>query len=221
MLTSSVHGSTCSWPVCTWYASLNASTTTFQFAGITVVRYERNFIWSKWYGSKSLGQRIEEVEQRLHVRVEVDEHEPAPPLGAHRAQREVVGDRMEVGCVDDLDDSAVERVAPPVERATERPVGDVPAALGELSAAVQARIRKRGDRVGPAAHDEDGLVADRVLDVVADARDLLLAARDLPDPRPQPLVLEVEELARQIPLFGDQAVPAVVARSQHHWGRNL
>ena len=60
--------------------------------------------------------------------VEVDEHEATPALGAHRAQREVVGDAVEVVGVDDLEHPTVERVAPTVERTPERPVGDVPRA---------------------------------------------------------------------------------------------
>ncbi len=142
MLTSSVHGSTCSCPVCTWYASLNASTTTFQFAGITVVRYERNFIWSKWYGVEELRQRVEEVDERFGVGVEVDEHETAPALGSHRAQREIVGDAVEVFGVDDLEHPTVERVAPAVERAPERSVGDVPRAVGQAGPSVEARVRE-------------------------------------------------------------------------------
>ena len=41
-------------------------------------RYARKRISSRWYGASSVGQRIEEVEQRLGVEVEVDEHEAAP-----------------------------------------------------------------------------------------------------------------------------------------------
>ena len=55
-------------------------------------------------------------------------------------------------------------------------------------------------------HDEDRLVADRVLDEVARLRELLLAARDLPDARPEPLQLEVEERPRDVALLREEAV---------------
>ena len=185
--------------------------------GLPVRRYHRGEVRTELHlvevvRTEELRERIEEIEQRLGSRVEVDEDETPPALGPHRAQREVVGDAVEVRGVDDFDDATVERVAPAVERAPERSV-DVPLSLSETRAAVQARIRERADRVGTAPHDDDGFVADRVLDEVADVRDLLLAAGDLPGARPHPLVLEVEELPRQVALLGDQRVHAVVTCS--------
>src|SRR5579885_1450043 len=63
-----------------------------------------------------------------------------------------------------------------------------------------------GDLSHLGAHDEHRLVADRVLHVVAGCRDLLLAAGDLPGPRPQPFVLEIEEAALRVPLLRHEAV---------------
>ena len=93
---------------------------------------------------EELRQRVEEVEERLGVGIEVDEHETAPALGPHRAQREIVGYPVEVVGVDDLDDPTVERVPPAVEGASERSVGHVTRAVGEAGTSVQARIREGG-----------------------------------------------------------------------------
>ena len=65
---------------------------------------------------------------------------------------------------------------------------------------------ERGERAGLGAHDDDRLVADRVLEEVAGLGELLLAARDLPDPRPEPLELELGELAGRVALLRHEAV---------------
>jgi hypothetical protein len=165
--------------------------------------------------AEQVGERVEELVKRRRVRVEVHEDEPAPAFGAHRGHLEVVGDVVEVLDVDHLDDAAVERVPPAVERAPERPVGHVARAFSEPCAAVEARVRECRDRVGAGADNQYRLVADLVLDIVADLGDLLFAARDLPDARPQALVLELEELAREVALLRDQSATVVGACSSH------
>ena len=110
---------------------------------LPVRRYHRGEVRTELHlvevvGVEELRQRVEEVDERFRLRVEVDEHETAPALGPHRAQREVVGDAVEVFGVDDLEHPTVERVAPTVERAPERPVGDVPRTVGQTGPAVEA-----------------------------------------------------------------------------------
>ncbi len=151
-------------------------------------------------------ERVEEVEQRFRVRVEVDEHEPAPGVDAHRREREVVGQARELLAVGNVDEPPVERVTPAVVAAPD-PVARERAAVGDQpAAAMQARVVERVQRARLGPHDHDRLVADRVLDEVAGRGDLLLAARDLPDPGPQPRLLELGEAAGRVPLLRHEAV---------------
>ena len=53
------------------------------------------------------------------------------------------------------------------------------------------------------AHDDDRLVEDLVFDEVARLRDLLEAARHLPDPRPQLLGLQPVEVGVEVALLAD------------------
>jgi hypothetical protein len=152
----------------------------------------------------------EERLERLAVGVHVHEHEPAPPTDLHVAEvHVVVGHGVGVlVTVDDLDDLTVEVPTPGVVAATDLGGGEVADATCQPGAAVRARVEESTDVVAIAADDEDRLVADRVLDEVAPVRDLFLAARDLPDARPEPFHLEVVELARHVarPGHGDHAV---------------
>src|SRR5581483_2174640 len=110
--------------------------------------------------------------------------------------------------IDDVREAAVERVAPGVEATGDGSVVEVAAADGEAGATVQARVVRRGDGVGRRTNDEDRLVADDVLDVVADRLQLFLATRDLPHPRPHAVHLEIEELARGVALLRDESIVA-------------
>src|SRR5207245_847507 len=74
--------------------------------------------------------------------------------------------------------------------------------------AVQTAVGVGADLVGRGTHDENRLIADRVLDVRAGLGDLLLAAGHLPHARPEPLHLEIEELARDVTVLGDEPVSA-------------
>ena len=64
-----------------------------------------------------------------------------------------------------------------------------------------------------AAHDEDGLVADGVLEEVAAVGNLLLPASYLPHMRPQELHFEVEELLRGVAGAGDDHHPSGLSQS--------
>jgi hypothetical protein len=151
------------------------------------------------------GDVTEERVERLAVGIHVDEDEATPPAHLNVAEtQQIVGHRVGVVVtVDDLDDVAVEIPTPRVVAAADLCSTELADAFGEARAAVRARVEERSDRVGVAADDEDRLVADRVLQEVAGERDLFFPARDLPDPRPEPLHLEVEELAGVVPRAGD------------------
>jgi hypothetical protein len=159
-------------------------------------------------GREQGGQRVEEVEQGLGVEVHVDEHETTPGVDADRPEREVVGESGELLAVGHLREPAVERVRPRVVGAADRPVGERSAAIGEASAAVQARVVEADDLVGLRAYDDDRVVADRVLQEGAGPDQLFLTAGDLPYARPEPLELELRELAGRVALLRQEAVRA-------------
>ena len=81
------------WTVLTWYVSMLASTVSFQFPSTSMDR--RSTRWTgptpapppSW-SSRSRPTAPSAVDQRPRVGVEVDEHERAPALAAHRPQRE-------------------------------------------------------------------------------------------------------------------------------------
>ena len=81
------------------------------------------------------------------------------------------------------------------------PVSHVPRAVGDLHAAVAARVLEGGDAAVLGAHHDDRLVEDRVLDVVVRPGDLLEPARHLPGPRPQLIGLELEEVGVVVALL--------------------
>ena len=142
-----------------------------------------------------LGQHAEVLlERRCHqlgsAVVEVDEHESAPQSGADLRQPEFVGvDVGEVPLAREVDELAVERPRPSVERAAQfRAVADRRRRL-ELRAAVQTRVVERLDAAVGTTHDHRGSIADVVDVVVAGLGDVLLAARPLPGARPHVVVL--------------------------------
>ena len=158
------------------------------------------------------GQRIEVLEQRWRLAIEAHEHEAAPRVDAHPVEAETLGNVRELVGIHDLDESPVERVPPRVVRAPDvAAVGarlEVPAAGRKSRPAVQARVEHRVQITVLAPDHEHGLVTDRVLQVVAGRRDLLLAAGDLPDARPHLIELGVEELRREVALLRDGPVVA-------------
>ena len=158
---------------------------------------------SRRYG-RAAWERIEEVEQRLGVGIGVHEDEPAPALGAHPPEPQPFGQVGELVRVHHLGEPAVERVAPRVVAALHEAVGEAPGTGGEPGAAVEAGVVEGADRPVVAPDDEDRLVPDLVLDEVARLGELLLAARDLPDPAPQPVQLEAGELGRRVASLGNE-----------------
>ena len=86
---------------------------------------------------------------------------------------------------------------PAVERAAD--LGEPAArALAERAAPVAARVLEGAQLAVVASHDEDREVPDAVLVEVAGLGDVVERARELPDPRPQSLVLEPRELGGHI-----------------------
>ena len=82
------------------------------------------------------------------------------------------------------------------------------AGLGhELPSPMATGVPERPDLVRRAAHEQDRLVADLVERRVADLGDLLLAARHLPDPAPQPLLLQLVEGPTRVASHRDVVVP--------------
>src|SRR4029079_10238696 len=123
-------------------------------------------------------------------------------FGIHALGREPVDAVHErVGAVD---------VPPPaVERARDLSAGRASHAVAQLRPAVRADVVERLDGVVTLPDHDDRLAADLVLHPVARSRDLLQAARHLPDPGPQVLLLEFVELAVVVPLTRD------VQRARH------
>ena len=157
-------------------------------------------------GAEELGDRIEEVDERLGLAVHVHEHEASPALCPYLVETEVRRHVRELVAVDDLGQLSVEGVAPGVVPASDLAVSKIASAVGQPGAPVQAGVEVPLDVPRVRADHEDRLVADRVLEVVARLGHLFLAACDLPDPRPQLLHLEIEELPRDVPLLGDEPV---------------
>ena len=71
---------------------------------------------------------------------------------------------------------------------------------------MQAGVVEAGDRAGLGPHDDDRVVTDPVFEEVARPVELLLAARDLPDARPEPLELQLGELVGRVALLRQEAV---------------
>ena len=106
-----------------------------------------------------LGDAVEEVLERLGVRVRVDEEERAPRLEAqlHEAELLLVDPALLVPARR-RDEAAVEAVRPRVVRALQRLA---PArALADDRAAVAADVEERAERVLLVAHEDDRNVAD-------------------------------------------------------------
>ena len=104
----------------------------------------------------------------------------------------------------DVLQAAVEVPGEAVERAAD--LRAVAVVLLELAASVEAGVGERLDGVGRRAHDQVRAAGDVVERVVTDARDVLLAAGELPHPRPQPLLLQLVPLAGDVVLDRDVGV---------------
>ena len=175
-------------------------------------------------GGEQGRERAEERLERLCVRVHVDEDEaaPAPDLDLVQADLGIGHRRREVEAVDHLFVGAVELEAPGVEAAADLPGGEVADPGGQAGAFVRTGVVEGRDGVGTAPGDQDRLVANDVLEVVAHRAHFFFAARHLPDPGPQPFHLEVEELLGDVALLGNDVglrggnqVPLAAERHHH------
>ena len=165
---------------------------------------------------EEFGKWREEVEQGLGVRIEVQEHEPAPGVRADRGDAQVGGEVREVAGVGHLDAFAVEGIAPRVERAPEAAVGHVAGAGREARAAMEAHVVEGVDRAVVVAGHDGRLRADVVDDVVAGLGKFLFPARDLPDAGPHAFEFEREEVVGQVARLRDEPV---VVREPLKWQR--
>ena len=108
--------------------------------------------------------------------------------------------------VHDLQQAAIEAVAPRVVPATNSVLGEGAAVRRKPGAPMEAGIVMRDHAAVDGAHDEHRLLADRVLDEIAWIGHLFFTARDLPHAGPQPVHLEVEKCPRDVALLGNEAV---------------
>ena len=158
----------------------------------------------KVIGRQPAGEGPQEFEERFGLEIHVDEHEAAPPIDECVAEPGLgLVHRREVVPIDHLGVAPVEVPTPRVIPAPDLGGGEVPGPVGQARAPVAAGVVEGLDGVSRGPHDQDRLVADHVFQEVADAGDLLLAARHLPDVRPELLHLQVEELLRDVALLGD------------------
>ncbi len=138
---------------------------------------------------------------RVAIHVDKDATRPSAHLAFHQSQivrvqnpilealRPVHGQRR----------GAIQVPSPGVKRADDLPSPERAAALGQLRTPVPALILIGLD-FRPRAHHEDRIVRNAILDIITDIGDLLEPAGHLPHPRPQPFVLQLEELPVEIAL---------------------
>ena len=151
-------------------------------------------------------------EQGLGVAIHVDPDPAAPAADPRLLQRQLL--RIEVGTVRpvlavvDVREIAVQAVAPAVKTAVKTGARNVAAAVvDQASASMLADVVERLDLVGRDAHQQDRLVEDLVVQVVADLGDLFLAARDLPDPGPKASALTCEQVPRGVVRLRNEVGP--------------
>jgi hypothetical protein len=156
--------------------------------------------------------------ERNAVRIEVDEDEPAPGIAfdggkGHLVEAHLAFPVLEIGNVGAF---ALQVETPAVERTDEFP--RAPLARREHSSAMRAGVVEGPDLVRRGSHDDDRILTDLIDELIAHLGDLLLPAGDLPDTRPEPLLLQRSELARDIVLRRNKirahAVGAFNGRSQ-------
>ena len=119
---------------------------------------------SRWYGARRAGERVEEFEQRRRARIEADPDEAAPAFGLDRLQPGAGRDRIELLLVYDLDQRAVEVIAPGVIAAANAGVGEGAGSVGQSGAPMQAGVVEGLDGVDIRADDQDRLIADEVFE---------------------------------------------------------
>ena len=136
------------------------------------------------------GQVAEVVGEGFAIEIGIDEDEAAPRPDAHLRQLELGRfDLREVPSARDALELAVQRPAEAVERALE--LLDPAASVAQGAPPMQAGVDVSLDPVRPGlgTHQQDRGVADVVDLGVADLGKHLLAAGELPHPRPQSLLL--------------------------------
>ena len=190
----------------TWNASQNASWVIFQLARITFDDVGLDVAVAEVPAVEVGGQLLDEVLERLGVGIGVDEHEPVPradlDLGQARTVSAVTCGRSQWAGTSFR--RAVEVPGEAVERAAD--LRAVAVVLLELAAAVEAGVGEGLDGVGRRPHDHVRPAGDVVDRVVADAGDVLLPAGELPHPRPQPLLLPLVPLPRDVVVDRDVGV---------------
>src|ERR1700722_8619494 len=149
---------------------------------------------------------LEKFLERLAIRVHIDEHPTAPDSRPHFVQPHGAGGQTiaPVLFIHDLNGTAVEVVAPAVERADELP--GAPASLCQLVAAMRTHVVERFDAVLGRADDDDRVLENIVSDVAADAREFLQATGKLPDLRPELLRFGAGEIRIQVVFFWNEVV---------------
>ena len=148
---------------------------------------------SRCSGSKYSLQRREVLVERARVGIGAHPHEAPSSFAAQLAEPErgrVERRDAELLGVEHERARAVEVPLPAVERTRDLTVGERAAPVRQSCAAMTARVVEGADLVVGAAHDEDRLVGDPVVEVVAGRRQLLLAARHLPGAGPEPRRLD-------------------------------
>jgi hypothetical protein len=147
-------------------------------------------------------ERRDVVLERLGVRVGVDEDEPLP--GADPRLRQVELLRLHVAEVPDAGDVLHRAVQVPREAVERTPqLGHVAALAAELAAPVQAGVEVGADLVRAGPHDDQRVAGHLVEDVVADLRELVGPAGELPRPAPDLLDLGVVPGLRDVAVHRD------------------
>ena len=150
-----------------------------------------------------LEMRIEpfqESRKRLRVPIGVDEDQPSPTTDLRLAQAVILlVDVREIPFTGNLLHRPVEIPAPAVEGAAQISRA-APIRFAQQTPPVQARIAIGLDvlRALAGSHDQEREMRDVVDIVVADVRDLVLVAGELPDTTPELLDLQVMKLFRVV-----------------------
>ena len=167
-------------------------------------------------------QHAQVLGERCRVRVHVQEYEATPAFHARLRQREIgIVQVREIPAAGHRIDLAVELPAKAVERTAE--LRQVRRLRQQLATSVRAGVVVGAKRVRRGAHDDERL-ADDVVDLrVTDGRDVFLAAGHLPDARPQPLRLQIEERLRGVALRiqrrGTEVTPDLLVEERRHGDR--
>ena len=148
------------------------------------------------------GHRREIRVEGVGVRIEVHEDQRAPRADLHVEQRVLVVQHPELAARRHLTERTVEPPRPPVERAADL-VQPGTRATAQLTPAMAAHVLERSERVVVISHDQYRIRTHAVLEPVARVGDVIDAARELPDARPQLSHLTSEELRRDVPMRRD------------------